>query len=271
MADGPLSSGYDLVGAYNWDTSTSTATEFITTGAGANTAQELVASLSRDVDLIEVQYGNGANSTMHDYGLNIAIGAAASEQIVIPDILAHGKSTSSFSRQGMYLPFHLPSGQRISYIVDSDGATRGVAVGYRFWAKRPGGKVGYKNAFSEGYNSRAGITIDPGGTANTKGSWTEITASTSQAMKSVLICMTINSNANSGACVGLVDLAVGAASSEQVVIENMCYRGTTGEPVLPSLLYDIEIPSGTRIAVRSQCSITDSQDRKMSVSLVGFN
>jgi hypothetical protein len=272
MADGALSNGYDLIGAYNYDLTASKATEFTTTTTGDNAFQEIVASLPRECDLIEIQQLSTASGTIHNYGLNIAIGGAGSEDEIISDILGEGKSVDSEQKtSSLLLPFHIPSGQRVSYMIDSSAASRVVGIGFRLWAKKAGGKVGYKNAFSEGFNTRAGIAVDPGGTANTKGSWVEITAATAQKTKGLLVCTAMNQNSATTSASFLFDIAIGGSGAEQFLIQNIGFTSGSLEEFTPYFYFDVEIPSGTRIAARGQSSITDATDRVFSISLVGFN
>jgi hypothetical protein len=100
-----------------------------------------------------------------------------------------------------------------------------------------------------------GTTITGSATANTKGAYTQLTASTTGDTTHILVkfCMADSSISPTGV---LIDIAVGASGSEQVIIPNFMvavdggYISTTS-----TLLFPIAIPSGTRIAARCQASV----------------
>jgi len=110
--------------------------------------------------------------------------------------------------------------------------------------------------------------IDPGGTANTKGSWTELTASTSRDVAAITLFFDIKGNA--GGRWG-VDVGIGAAASEVTIIENLGVNSEAFRSAArPSTIGPIwtPIPSGTRIAVRVQCSDNTATQRNLGVAMV---
>jgi hypothetical protein len=62
----------------------------------------------------------------------------------------------------------------------------------------------------------------------------------------------------------LVDICVGASGSEVVVIENLAIYATSSTDELATVNYGpiyCDIPAGSRLSLRVQCSATDASDR----------
>lgn len=96
----------------------------------------------------------------------------------------------------------------------------------------------------------AGTVITTGG-AHTKGSYVELSASTSGAWSGFWVMVT-SSSAGSGRF--LIDIATGAAASETVLIPNIfAYPSTVGAGV-QTLWFPVNVAAGTRISARCQAS-----------------
>jgi hypothetical protein len=109
--------------------------------------------------------------------------------------------------------------------------------------------------------SSIGIAITAGA-ANTKGSYTQLTAAT--ANDACWIGVTIDGE--SGTATSLVDIAVGAAGSEKVIINNLVAQADFTDRAPSFFHFPCAIPAGTRIAARSQ-SATASAAAAVSVHL----
>ncbi|MGH3987826.1 MAG: hypothetical protein ACRDTZ_10960 [Pseudonocardiaceae bacterium] len=72
----------------------------------------------------------------------------------------------------------------------------------------------------------------------------------------------------------LVDIGVGGAGSEQVLVPNFRLAATTFETFVPSVMptVPVSIPQSSRLAVRAQCSITTNSigGRLFDVVLYGI-
>jgi len=131
----------------------------------------------------------------------------------------------------------------------------------------------YQSAYAYGIttSTTSGTQIDPGGTADTKGSWTQITSSTSARHTSLILCVQVNNNAMT-ACDWRVDVGVGGSGSETAIWSDRVLRASAGEDdISPNYIpIPMVVPSGTRLAVRAQCSITDATDRLFDCSIIGL-
>ncbi len=117
----------------------------------------------------------------------------------------------------------------------------------------PGGLPDCKSVchgISYGVAAGAGTTITGAGSANTKGAWIQLTASTTA--DSCFMLVTIYFNETTSVTTEMVlDIGVGAGGSEQVVVANLFTIGR-----YPRIYgFPISIPAGTRVAARSQSTV----------------
>ena len=103
------------------------------------------------------------------------------------------------------------------------------------------------------------VSAVPSGSAHTKGSWVQVTASTSHDFHGISVFSSSYFQDNRY----LIDIATGAGGSEVVVVPNLYkHAGLNINPYIP-----IYIPAATRIAVRSQTN--DTSGNSVEVRLHG--
>ena len=232
---------------------------------------ELIASTGFDADGFYLNIIKAGTSA--DYLLDIAIGAASSEVEIVTDLLFSGSTAVT----GWRVPIPVPilAGSRVSARVRSSDASATCVVSVHlenggFFKK---GSLGRSTTYGQATADSGGTGIDPGGTANTKPSgWTQITASTTDDIKYMIVCIGTRNNAAMADAAALVDIGVGASSSEVALLENIPVASGTAYDVWgPGLhFFEVNVPSGTRLSARCQCSIIDATDRLMDVAIVGF-
>jgi hypothetical protein len=227
------------------DTSVSEAT--LITAAGSNNTKgsytQLIASTAHPAGGLLVILG-GANTSGGAYLVDIAIGAAASEQIILPDLYYHAQSDSTYMY--FYIPISVPKGSRLSArtACSSSGRTVRVNVTPVSGEAHESSAVAYG---TDAANSR-GTQIVSSGTGNTKGSWTQIASSTTQSHR---WCVAMFRGVSGSQY--LVDIGVGGSGSEQVVVPNINLRDSSGgDPV--SFGFPLMIPKSTRVAARCQAA-----------------
>jgi hypothetical protein len=118
------------------------------------------------------------------------------------------------------------------------------------------------------------VSVDPGGSANTEGSYSEITAGTTHNIKSLLIVVGTAGNGALSAANWLIDIATGTGGSEQILIPNLCMGAALqSDFMIPAVFgpFVVDIASGTRLAARAQCSITDATDRLFDMEILGLD
>lgn len=244
----------------------------LTTGAADTKGSyvELIAATAFEAFGIYLSIAGGGK---RDFLIDLAVGAAASEQDIVPNILYTGHVDLTHE---VFLPIGIPAGSRVSVRAQASAATQTMDVNVHLFGKSflNGDMLARVTAYGVNTADTGGVSIDPGGTANTKGAWSEIVASTGNNLKALLFCIGVQDNVGRTNADHLFDVAVGAASSEQVIIANlMVVQDAQKDHIFPSMFgpYPAHIPSGTRLAVRQQCSITDAADRLADVTLYGFD
>lgn len=227
------------------DTSVSEAT--LITASGSNNTKgsytQLIASTAHPAGGLLVILG-GANTSGGAYLIDIAIGAAASEQIILPDLYYHAQSDSTYMY--FYVPISIPKGSRLSARTACSSASRTVRVNVT-----PVSGEAYESAAvaygTDAANSR-GTQLTSSGTSHTKGSWTQLTSATTHRHNWCIAMMRGVSGSQY-----LVDIGVGGSGSEQVVVPNINLRDSSGgDPV--SVAFPVMIPKGSRVSGRCQAA-----------------
>lgn len=246
---------------------------YMTANASTNTKGayvELISSTSFEANglFITLRRGNLNGDALID----IAIGGSGSEQVVVPNIgfacqvLRYGTS--------FFIPFYIPAGSRISARVQATtgSATVGIQV------VPIGGSLINQPGFSRAINYGAttadsgGTQVDPGGTINTKGSYSEITSATTAPIRYLVVAVTNQNNGTGTTAAWLFDIAIGGSGSEVVIVPDLMEVLDSNLDTLTPCHYcfPVNIPVGSRIAIRAQCSINDATDRLIDFNLIGI-
>lgn len=258
------------------DTASSRGTT-ITPSATAHTKgswTQLVASSTANARGILVVLSGISTSSTEDYLVDIGTGAAASETAVISNLPHAGPTARVLS--AYYIPLPISNGTRISARCQC-GATSGggIAVMAYLLPLQTVDLQDVTNVTTYGAvtGTTRGTSIDPGGTANTKGTWTEISASTSRDIDWIIPMADNLGDTNQSVAEWLVDLGTGASSSEVAFLSNVQFQSTgVTDLKVPQSYPAIPIPritSGTRLSARAQCNINTAGDRLLGVILVG--
>lgn len=219
----------------------------IITAAGSNNTKgsytQLIASTAHPAGGLLVILG-GANTSGGAYLVDIAVGAAASEQIILPDLYYHAQSDSTYMY--FYIPVSVPKATRLSARVQCSSASRTLRVNVVPVSGEAvsGAAVAYG---TDAANSR-GTQLVSSGTGNTKGSWVELTSATTHPHRWCIAMLRGVSGSQY-----LVDIGVGGSGSEQVIVPNINLRDSSGgDPV--SFGFPLMLPKGTRVAGRCQAA-----------------
>lgn len=207
--------------------------------------------------------------------VDIAIGPRDQETVILSNLMADA-TTASLKSYSYPFPISIPKNTRIAARVQSSStsASYGVVGQIRsggFADRSPAAAVKTYGATTA---SSAGTSLDPGGTANVKGAWTQLTATTTAPLTQIRVGFCGQTNDIRTDADWLVDVGIGAAGSEQVIIPNIPLFCIGSGDVLSPLLagpFTFPIPRGSRIAVRAQCSITDATDRLIDVAIYGIS
>lgn len=193
--------------------------------------------------------------------VSIAVGAAASEVDIVPDIQLSYNGGNSASTT-ILMPIQIPAGTRISararggdtYIVQ-------VILFEGGFASAEGGA----GADLIGASLATPTTITTG-LANTKGSYSQLVASSAKDYIGFVLCVDNAANSGMPAFSFLIDIAIGGAGSEQAIVPNFYFDPSGMDDVTLAFYFPINIPSGTRIAARAQAS---GASKTLGISLLG--
>ncbi len=211
-----------------------------------------------------------------DHLFDIGIGSIGNEVAIAPNIPVNFKHNGSIHSTRIDLPISIPAGTRISMRCQaSTGDVNdelnvmgyGLATGFASTS-------GLSKAVTYGVSTATsqGTPVDAGATINTKGSWTELTASTSEDLKKVIVSIGLNSNTTPTNAAFRLDIGVGAGGSEEVILGDLYWFTSSVSDALsePYWLIEFQIPKNSRIAARLQSTSNDVADRVLSVSIVGM-
>ena len=263
-------------GAFAW----SATNGLIPVAAGSSGAKgswvEMISSTSAAAKSLIAYNTADHGSNVNANFMEIGTGAASSEVSLVDGLTSTMKGNAATTGYFKYpLGVSIASSTRVAMRCASD-EDRAIRAGLSLFE----GGDGYSTieddiGLDTGANS--GTAVDPGGTANTYGSWVELKATTSNDIKALLVMLTIENPGTIGQDQhAIINLATGAASSE-VIIEgcrNLPLFYDTGEDPRGGMYY-IPVPtisSGARIS--AQCSnsdVTDAGDRVVYVNCVGLS
>lgn len=207
--------------------------------------------------------------------VDIAIGGAGSEVVIAANLYV-GSGTGGTGYGATYvLPISIPEGTRLSAKSQSTTASTVVPVqviGYQTGLS-PSSPSALVDTYGADTTDSGGTSFDPGATINTKAAtWTQIVATTSRRHNALLLAVGNQLNLVRTSANWLVDIGVGASSAEQTLIPNIQIgANTSSDTMLPQVLgpFPVHIPAGTRLSVRSQCSIADATDRLADLIIYG--
>jgi len=234
-----------------------------TTGGAASTKgsyAECIASTSFDAYWVGITLGNySATVTNNNLMVDIAVGAAT-EEIIIADLMGGGCSATSGGspRRHYMFPLYIPAGSRIT----TRGAGQRVSTGYRTGIELWGGdaippfRVGRKVTTYGVGTVPTGTTIVPG-TSGAAGAHTQIVASTTENHFAFVPGFqpgddTTKNNGAFAAAIG-----VGAATEEE--LSTIWFFGTNSaeetysvQPLMPAFA---DVPAATRLSMRFSSSL----------------
>jgi len=216
----------------------------------------------------------GHTATVNRFAIDVGFGAAASEYIILPDYYVAENAAQQHHQ--LFLPMAVPAGTRIAARGMTNATTgtntfRVQAVGIAANPRLPSPQMGRATALGFTAATTVGATVDPGATINTKGAWVELSAATPHDISWVLFgfgheaVMTVNGSY-------LLDVAIGAAAAETIVHANHYVLVSSARQVGTSNWWlPLQIPAGSRVAVRAQCSLATATERLLSVVMYGVS
>ena len=249
-----MSGGYQLGNLCNttdigYDSANTRGTAVVSGPGGTyGSYTQLTAATVSDINWVNLQLFWPAASVGGQVAVKLAVGAAGSEIDVVSDLMFNNWTGNS--RVLYYsVPISIPLGARISAAVLEKSAT-----GDTFYIFLNSYCNDYATPQSPTSFASLGNTLGQGmsvtsGAANTKGSYTQLTAATAQDFIGVILAMdTINTGVATNRF--SLDLAVGAAASEFIILSNIMFSYHGGDWATVNPFIPLQIPAGTRLSLR---------------------
>jgi hypothetical protein len=241
----------------------------LTAHASANTEgawTELIASTAYDAQWAMVTFVENSGANRHH--TDIGIGAALSEVVLIPDLYSFGWSDTRAVNRAFLMPLRVPRGTRLAARTQASVGGATIKVVVNLFGGGVAGGPGLNRVEAIGVaGTTLGTAIDPGATPHTD-VVVELTAASGFAYQ--WMCLSLNNTADSTWAATesfLIDVMKGAASSEVVVVPDLCVSGGTisDAPFPAALSFPCAIPAGERVSLRVRSSVGTASDRILNV------
>ncbi len=257
MSDWPFRGEGQRTQTVGMTTSGSTTPTELTEPGSTNTKSaytQISPGLSFDAAGILVTVFATTN-TNRTYLVDIALGAAGSEQVLINNLFCSVANTTN--ARYFYFPVAVPAWTRIAARYQVTGSvTSDIRVAVTGFAQGWFAAESYGRVITLGATAAdsGGIQLVHPGVAHTKGAYSQIAASTSASISALLIAL-----GNSDGDYSLtgqqcfMDIAVGSAGAEQVLLPNLYFK-STGFQFYPEIIGPLpaQIPANSRVAGRMQ-------------------
>jgi hypothetical protein len=253
--------------AYQSNVTTPTTGTSVTAGGTAHvkntTYTTLIASTNFDAYAIEIKFSDVGTVVATDSSMlvDIAIGAAASETVIIPNLVAGAAAAQATivpGGQHYWFPLYIPTGSRISATAQAVIVSDTVLTTVRLWGDPSSPIWAGSEVIDYGTNAAASQgTAVAAGVSGAEGTFTQITASTTRTHYYVAAGISNAGDVTSQQGGGVLDIGVGAAT-EDPIAEDYWFTTTANEDISHKPIgIAAQIPSATRLTARiSQGSAT---------------
>lgn len=247
---------------------TATSQKGVTTGSGtANTkgtwSQVGAATTTYPTKFLGIQLG-GFGAAGPIFLVDIGVGTTGNEVVIVPNLI--GGSQGNQQNTWTYIfPCDIPAGTQINARCQCQNGAQDIGV--QVFLGHMGMFPGLVGSFVKDYGTattNSSATTVTSGTANTKGTYAELVASTTYPIKAIVLAQCFHTTYVT-LRLGAVDLAVGAIGVEQIIVPDYQYTmdATSDVRRMPNLFRPIpvNIPAGTRLSMRSQDTSASSATR----------
>lgn len=229
---------------------------------------ELISVPQSPISGLVLSYYTAAST---DFLVDIAIGAAGSETIILNNLVA-GAATG-YPIRSLFLPIEIPVGARIATRCQSNPGNIDINIFIYLMGQGFLPSHSYQRITTYGANisTTRGVAYDCGAVANTKAGWVEVISSTTNPIRQLLIGIGNQNVSRSGYPRFAMDIGIGAAGSEVIEVANVFFAGDPYCIYPIYFIFNVMIPSGSRIAINAQCSGTTAGQRAFDVILYGVD
>lgn len=228
---------------------------------------QIVASTNYDVEFIyHVSSNMTANGVTTGGLLDIGTGAAASETVIVENIFVGGCGLVGVSPQPLVIPIRIPAGTRVAARLQSNTASRNNES---FWAFMGGSNVPTYPLYT-GVETIAANTATSGGTAHTAGntgtesSWTNIGSAITQNWRAVQLHVGTPSGTVSNSLAYHFEIGYSSTKLHEYLVGT---GGNENSTIFPYIPLPCNIPAGTQMQIRGECSGTA---QALEFTLMGY-
>lgn len=202
---------------------------------------------------------------------------SSSVEVLCPDLLwSAGGNAGKTGGQSYFFPVRVPK-RELWVRCQSSGASADPYVRVRliYSAGLQGEYSGLARVTAYGLNAAdsGGTEYDTGTTGDTKNGWTELVASTAHPIKILYPRVTNGANTSRSSSTVLYEIGVGASTNEIVVVPEWSFVMSSSIDQFSNHYgwgIAVDIPAGSRLAVRGQATLTGS-DRLFDVVCYGVD
>jgi hypothetical protein len=223
---------------------------------------EVISSLTDETyGLLICVNSNTTTNNSRNTVIDIGVGAAASEIVLIPDLIGGNASNYNTGGGGVwyYFPVSIPAGTRVSARAQST-VTTALRVFAQAFQRPLQPSMLKRAAFVEaiGTGTLPNGTDVTSGTTN-KGAWTLLGTTTQRCWFWQLGVQVSSADVSQGTNVYHIDLARGDGTNYNIIINNMYFNTSSSENHSQSAVTigcEYPVPAGSNIYARAQCGGT---------------
>lgn len=223
---------------------------------------ELITSTTNRTSAIIVKaFAVSTSNTATDQLIDIGIGGAGSETVVVANIPAGGAANPG----GVYhmIPVFIPAGTRVAARSQAIIGGDTVSVNLTVCTAIADDAASYVDTIGADTATSAGVVL-----SGTSGSYTEITSATTQHYRGLILCPAFTGNAGASQ-LATITLAVGGAGSETDILVVPISTGSaeTIDYMTCNTMAMLSVPSGTRLSAKHN---TNNVQNDISVVVLGI-
>lgn len=229
---------------------------------------QLSASLPFDAAGLSLVGGSGDQFSGVHMLLDIGVGAAGSEVVLVPNIyILNGIGLS------LDLPLRLAKGARLAARVQASTVSAELYMAAMLRGRGEWGRPGLLQAVGNADTASSRVTqlTDPGA-ANTKGAWLQLNGSLPFTVKEVRVDVGPALGAGNADTNSLVDIGLGAAAAEIAVISNIwSYARSFSSAARQGFIsFPVNWAKGSRVSARFQSARGNANDRSTYAQVLMF-
>jgi len=275
MGDWPIAIGTSELLDQGLNTASTTLTS-VTSSATPNAMgswTQIVASSPIDAQMVHVMLS--VDDSTRDSLMDLGIGAVGAEKIVFPKMLLTNSNNDRMA-WSFLMPVPVKAGIRIVARVQTSSISLVRRIGLHLMGRSFLGfsAMGRVLAWGADILTSSGTLVDPGTVANTFGAWSELVSSTINKVRALYVMVGNNNLSVRGTCAAHLQIGIGAAGSEKVLIPQMQLRSQTATDLWTPRVFGpffAQVPAGVRISAKAQCSITTATERLIPVVVYGVD